>query len=137
MTKPKPTKVSEKHSKILGGIESYGFTYGEAWARPGEASKPYSFSTWRCLGEAGRGHHVTRIDCAPESEADRGLGIIKLLNESHGASPAHPLKNFLARILGRNFSHFFLLAAAWVKSRADRPSVSYTRVTRQNRKDRP
>ena len=31
-------------------------------------------------------------------------GIIKLLNESHEASPAHPLKNFLARILGRNFS---------------------------------
>ena len=40
MTKPKPTKISEKHSKILGGVESYGFTYGEAWARPGEASKP-------------------------------------------------------------------------------------------------
>ena len=40
MTKPKPTKISEKHSKILGDVESYGFTYGEAWARPGEASKP-------------------------------------------------------------------------------------------------
>ena len=40
MTKPKPTKISEKHSKILGGVESYGFTYGEAWARPGEVSKP-------------------------------------------------------------------------------------------------
>ena len=40
MTKPKQKKISEKHNKILGGIESYGFTYGEAWARPGEASKP-------------------------------------------------------------------------------------------------
>ena len=32
------------------------------------------------------------------------LGIIKLLNESHEASPAYPLKSCLARILGRKFS---------------------------------
>jgi len=31
-------------------------------------------------------------------------GIIKLLNESHDASPAYPLKSCLARILGRKFS---------------------------------
>ena len=30
MTKPKRTKISEEHNKILGGIESYGFTYCEA-----------------------------------------------------------------------------------------------------------
>ena len=30
MTKPKRTKISEEHNKILGGIESYGFTYREA-----------------------------------------------------------------------------------------------------------
>ena len=30
MTKPKHTKISEEHNKILGGIESYGFTYCEA-----------------------------------------------------------------------------------------------------------
>ena len=32
------------------------------------------------------------LDCDPESEADRGLGNYNLLNESHEASPAHPLK---------------------------------------------
>ena len=30
MTKPKRAKISEEHNKILGGIESYGFTYREA-----------------------------------------------------------------------------------------------------------
>ena len=50
--------------------------YGEAWARPGEASN-LSFSTWRGLGEAGRGHHALELDCDPESEADRGLGNYK------------------------------------------------------------
>ena len=60
MTKPKRTKISEEHNKILGGIESYGFTY--CGPRRGRARpQNLSFGPWRGLGEAGRGHHVTRI----------------------------------------------------------------------------
>ena len=49
-------------------------------ARPGRGrARPQnlSFSTWRGLGEAGRGHHALELDCDPESEADRGLGNYK------------------------------------------------------------
>ena len=46
-----------RHDKALGGIESYGFMYGEAWARP----QNLSFCTWRGLSEAGEAHHIARI----------------------------------------------------------------------------
>ena len=46
-----------RHDKALGGIESYGFMYGEAWARP----QNLSFCTWRGLSEAGEAHHIVRI----------------------------------------------------------------------------
>ena len=44
------------------------------------------------------------LDCDLESEAVGDSGIIKLLKESHEASPASPLQSCLARILGRKFS---------------------------------
>ena len=71
-------------------------------ARPGRGrARPQnlSFCTWRGLSEA--------ATISLELDCDRpvgDLGIIKLLNESHEASPAYPLKSCLARILGRKFS---------------------------------
>ena len=44
------------------------------------------------------------LDCDLKSEAVGDLEIMKLLNESHEASPAYPLKSCLVRILGRKFS---------------------------------
>ena len=46
-----------RHNKALSGIESYGFMYGEAWARP----QNLSFGTWRGLSKAGEAHHIARI----------------------------------------------------------------------------
>ena len=46
-----------RHDKALRCIESYGFMYGEAWAKP----QNLSFCTWRGLSEAGEAHHIARI----------------------------------------------------------------------------
>lgn len=58
---------------------------GEAKARPGEA--PIS----------------PKLDCDLQSKVDRGLGNYETLKRVHEALPAHPLKDFLARVLGRKF----------------------------------
>lgn len=53
-TKQKPTEInaiSAKQNTVLDGIETYSFTHGEAWARPGE----------RGLGKAWRGPHISKI----------------------------------------------------------------------------
>ena len=80
MTKQKPTNKL-RHDKIFRGIESYGFMH----ARPGEASKPEFLHMARPKRGQARPTISLELDCDLESEAGRGLGIIKLLNESHEA----------------------------------------------------
>ncbi|MCV6576904.1 MAG: hypothetical protein OIF58_14330, partial [Cohaesibacter sp.] len=52
--KTKTYKNKLRHDKILGGMKSYGFMHGEAWARPGQASK-------RASAKPGEAHHIARI----------------------------------------------------------------------------
>ena len=76
MTKQKPTNKL-RHDKIFRGIESYGFMHGEAWARPGEASKPEFLHMARPKRGRARPTISLELDCDLESEAGRGLGDYK------------------------------------------------------------
>ena len=72
MTKQKPTNKL-RHGKIFCGIESYGFMHGEAWARPGEASKPEFLHMARPKRRRARPTISLELDSDLESEAGRGL----------------------------------------------------------------
>ena len=58
-------------------MESYGFMHGEAWARPGEASKPEFLHMARPKRGRARPTISLELDCDLESEAGRGLGNYK------------------------------------------------------------
>ena len=97
----KPDMTNNSHQKWHSksrhrlGIENYGFIHGEAWA----GLQNLSF-----CGRPGEAHHIARIRLWSRKGRPLGdSGVIKLLNESHEASPAYPLKDFMPRILSRKF----------------------------------